>query len=127
MTEAIGRKRALRHDVKIAREAMSALAPLNRQIGLWQAGAARLVALGERHAGSGRYDPEAQSEARRLAALVAEQRAELLRRIAQLSSEGARSGRVVDTLRALDGLAAALERANALLEPRAEAIPPPRP
>jgi hypothetical protein len=109
------RRRAMRVDVRIAHQALKAMLPINRQIGPWQAKAVKLLAMGEKLRASGRSDPELVLEAEEMAQMIATHRQMLAEKSAELPPEVRSSSRVADTARALDSIAASLERALPLL------------
>jgi hypothetical protein len=115
MTEELGRKRAMRAEVRITRQALKVALPINRQIGSWQASAVRLLAMAQRLAASGRYNPSIVEEAETLATLVASQSEALKREMNALPTEISGSTRLLDTARALKSIGDGLDRALKLM------------
>ena len=115
MTEATPRKRAMRDEVRVTRQALRLVLPINRQIGAWQAQAVRLTAIATRSVASGRYNPSIAEEIETLALSVAHQKDLLEAEIASLPDEVARSGRLLDTARALSTTMASIEKAQSVL------------
>ncbi|HVW91188.1 MAG TPA: hypothetical protein VHB74_01135 [Devosia sp.] len=110
------RQRAMRQEVRIARQAMSIAAPINERIDSWQRSAARLVALGRRSRTYGAADDKLRQETEALLADVTREQLELHRRVEDLPAIVATNSRLLDTQRALASLAAELERALALFD-----------
>ncbi|SFZ85809.1 hypothetical protein SAMN02983003_2981 [Devosia enhydra] len=126
MTEATPRKRAMRDEVRVTRQALRLVLPINRQIGAWQAAAVRLTAIASRTAASGRYNPGIEEEIETLAQNVAHQQSLLAAEMASLPEDVAGSGRLLDTARALNTTMVSIEKARAVLRqarPSAGAIP----
>ena len=115
MTEGLGRKRAMRAEVKITRQALKVVLPINSQIGAWQAATVRLNAMASRIVASGRYNPAVIEETETLARQIAAQKEALTREINDLPPDIAQSGRLLDTARALRTIGEGLERTLALL------------
>ncbi|MGV3650588.1 MAG: hypothetical protein ACO1OK_04135 [Devosia sp.] len=115
MTEATSRKRAMRDEVRVTRQALRLVLPINRQIGAWQAAAVRLTAIATRTVASGRYNPGLEEEIETLARSVAYQKAVLEAEVAGLPDDVARSGRLLDTARALSTTMSSIEKARAVV------------
>lgn len=105
------RRRAMRPEVKISRQAMTVVQPLNRQIGEWQAATVRLSALANKARLTGRSTLELRKETLQLSALVRQHEQELKDRTSELPLAVANSGRIRDTRMALDSLARGLDEA----------------
>jgi len=110
------RRRAIPEDLRKSRVALKLVQPMHRSIGAWQADAAKLQALAQRALASGRIEPRIASEAELLLDRIAAQKADLVRQTEELSADISAHGRVVDTIRALDSVAANLNRARGILD-----------
>jgi len=111
------RQRAERLDVQQAREAQKLVLPVNRQIGVWQAQAARLMAFGRKLRTTGGFEPRLKAEAEDLAQAIDRQRQLLLDEAAGLPPEIANHSRLLDTIRALDSVQQSAAKAVELLSP----------
>jgi hypothetical protein len=110
------RQRAMRPEVRISREALQVVQPINRRIGEWQARAAHLAALGQRAALTGCVYPHLRDDAETLKAAVGKEVQALAQVAQELPPAVAHSNRIEDTQRALAGIAACIERTLALFE-----------
>lgn len=111
------RQRAERVDVQRTREAQKLVLPVNRQIGVWQAQAARLVAFGSKLRTTGGFEPRLKAEAEDLAHAIERQRQALLDEASALPPEIANHSRLLDTVRALDSVHQSATKAVELLSP----------
>lgn len=105
------RQRAMRPEVKVSRQALGIVQPVNRRIGDWQATAARLIALGTRSRGVGGRTDKLRAETQALAALVKEEMRDFEERTRSLPTAVANSSRILDTGRALSSVSRGLEEA----------------
>lgn len=110
------RQRAMRQEVRIARQAMSIAEPINERIDSWQRNAARLIALGRRARTYGVADDKLRQETESLLGEVTGEQLELQRRMEELPAAVATNSRLLDTQRALASIAAELERALDLFD-----------
>lgn len=111
-----GRRRAMRVDVRIAKQAMRVVTPTNQQIGPWQARAAHLLAMAEKLRASGRNDPAVGAEAEALLKTVELHRRGLVDEVGQLPADVAASTRLEDTARALQSVSKVLRQTLAVLK-----------
>src|SRR3569623_881545 len=105
------RQRAMRPEVKVSRQALGVVQPVNRRISDWQATAARLIALGRRAHETGRPGDRVRAETEALSALVKAEAEELRERTRDLPAAIADRSRILDTPRALSSIARGLEEA----------------
>lgn len=110
----------MRVDVKISQQAMKVVLPTNRQIGPWQARAAHLQVLAEKLRANGRCDGKIAEEAKELLDAVEVHRRDLSDKMGDLPADVAASTRLDDTVRALQSVAAVLQRTLALMSPSRE-------
>lgn len=110
------RQRAMRNEVRISRQAMDLVQPINERIDSWQRSAARLVALGRRARIHGVRDESLRAETERLLEAVAAEMGRLRDQMRELPEAVATNGRLLDTQRALVSVAGELDRALALLD-----------
>jgi len=115
------RQRAMRNEVRISRQAMSFVRPINERIDSWQRSAARLVALGRRARIHGARDDSLRVETERLYEAVAAEMGRLRDQMRELPEAVATNGRLLDTQRALASIAGELDRALALLDREGQA------
>jgi hypothetical protein len=111
------RQRAERQDVQQAREAQKLVLPINRQISIWQAQAARLTGFGTKLKTTGGYEPHLLAEAEQLERDIARQREGLHDQAQNLPPEIANHSRLLDTIRALDSVHQSAAKAVSLLSP----------
>lgn len=106
------RNRATSADILVARHALSAVSPYNRNIGDWQATAVRLMALGQRPSVR---SAEILAEAKALQRKVEDCRSAFDQKSERLPRHIASDSRVADTRRALHCLHENVTRAVQLL------------
>lgn len=109
------RRRSLRVDVRISRQALKVVTPTNEEIGPWQRRAAWLLALAERRSARGKRDPKLADEAATLLAAVKKRQKSLMASLEALPEDVARSSRLEDTARALDSVATVLGTVRTLM------------
>lgn len=111
------RRRAMRPEVRVSRQALAVVQPINRQIGQWQAATIRLMALGRKARLTGRPTDDLRRETLVLSALVKEHEAALQARTQELPPAVANSGRIRDTRMALGSVSRGLEATLRTLAP----------
>ncbi len=94
---------------------MKVVLPTNQQIGPWQARAAHLLVIAEKLTATGRRDDRIAEEAQALLDAVETHRQGLSETMENLPADVAGSTRLDDTARALQSVAAVLERTLALM------------
>ena len=112
------RRRAMRPEVRVSRQALAVVHNLNGRIGDWQARVARLTALGLHLGARGAAVSDVLAEAQNLAAVVEAERLALQYQIGELPAAVAASSRILDTDRALQGILNGLEALATTLTPR---------
>jgi hypothetical protein len=114
------RQRAMRPEVRISRQALGIVQPINRQIGAWQSHAARLIALGRRLRVKGGSAEGLRAATEELSARVKAEENGLRERVRELPAAVASSTRISDTSRALRSISRGLDEALSLFpaEPR---------
>ena len=103
------RQRAMRPEVKISREALRVVQPINRRIGTWQTTIVRLGALGRRPQAADTYREKIRAEAEALAAEVKTEAAVFQEALQSLPDAVAKSSRLADTCKALSSLMSGIE------------------
>lgn len=118
MMPAPPRRRAIRNDVANKRRALAVLLPIQDRIGPWQTRAARLMGYARKLRTTGGYEPTLVAEAEALISAVSMQQRQLAETTGQLPPEVATNSRVLDTMRALQSVAANLETTLDLMQRR---------
>lgn len=111
------RRRAMRPEVKVSRQALAVVQPINRQIGGWQVATARLMALGRKARVTGRPIDDLREQTLSLSAIVRQHEQALQAQTRDLPPAIANSGRIRDTRMALDSVARGLEATLRTLAP----------
>ena len=106
------RKRARSESLSLSRDALNLVAPFNKQVGAWQAEAARLVAKAQRARVSGRRDPGIEEAVTTLLAYISERSARFEEAVAAAPESVATHSRVADTRTALSMVAQRLREAS---------------
>jgi hypothetical protein len=108
------RQRAMRPEVRISRQALGIVQPINRQIGAWQSHAARLIALGRRRHVKGGSAEGLRAATEELSARVKAEENMLRAQMRELPAAVANSSRISDTSRALHSISRGLDEALSL-------------
>ena len=106
------RRRVSAEGVRVSREALHLVRPINEKLGGWQAESIRLETTARRMKESGRHDPGVIESIRTLLGYVEEQSRQFDELVAAAPADVARHSRVADTRRVLQMVA---ERLRPLL------------
>jgi hypothetical protein len=110
------RRRAMRRDMKIARQAQKVVMPINRQIAAWQTNTVRLIAFAEKLRMTGGTNPAIISEAEELWRTVNAHLDDLAEKSRELPPEVVSCSWMQDTNRALRSVLANLSRVRSLMQ-----------
>jgi hypothetical protein len=110
------RRRAMRRDMKIARQAQKVVMPINRHIAKWQTSTVRLIAFAERLRATGQTNPAIIAEAEELSRTVTSHLDELQEKSRDLPPEVATCSWIQDTNRALKSVLSNINRVRTLMQ-----------
>jgi hypothetical protein len=116
MLEESQRRRAMRRDMKIARQAQKIASPINRQISALQSNTVRLIAFAEKLRSTGQNNPAVIAEAEELTRTVTAHLEELREKTRDLPPEVASCSWLQDTNRALTSVLANVNRVRAIMQ-----------